>query len=39
MQRLQTTESPGSPPEWLRDTVDVMILAVVLLALTLAALF
>jgi hypothetical protein len=39
MHNLQTTRSPGSPPEWLRDTVDVMILAAALLAMTLAAVF
>jgi hypothetical protein len=33
-----TTQPRHSPPDWLRDTVDVIVVAVVLLAMTLAAL-
>jgi len=35
---LPTTEQRDSPPDWLRDMVDAIILAAVLLAMTLAAL-
>jgi hypothetical protein len=38
MRNLRTTQQRDSPPGWLRDSVDVMILAAVLLAMTLAAL-
>ena len=38
MQNLQTTHLRDSPPEWRRDVLDVVILAVLLLALSLAAL-
>jgi hypothetical protein len=33
MQNLQTTQPPGSRPEWLTDAVDVVILAAVLMTL------
>jgi hypothetical protein len=38
MRNLPTTQQPDSPPQWLRDTVDITILAALLLAMTLAAL-
>ena len=38
MRNLPTTQLRNSPPGWLRDTIDVAILAAVLLAMTLAAL-
>ena len=38
MVNLPSTEHRDPPPDWLRDTVDVVIVAAVLLAMTLAAL-
>jgi hypothetical protein len=38
MQNLQTTQLRDSPPEWLRDVLDAVVVAVALLALSLAAL-
>ena len=38
MQNLPTTQQRNSPPEWLRDSVDVAILAAAVLAMALAAL-
>jgi hypothetical protein len=39
MRSVPTTRRRASPPEWMRDTVDVVVLAAVLLAMTLAALY
>ena len=33
---MPTMQQRDSPPQWLRDTVDITILAAVLLAMTLA---
>jgi len=38
MRNLPTTQQTDSPPDWLRDSVDVMIVAAAVLAMTLAAL-
>jgi hypothetical protein len=38
MQNVQATRARHSPPDWLSDAVDVMVLATVLLTLALAAL-
>ena len=38
MDNLHTTHPPESPADWLVDAVDVLILAAVLLAISLAAL-
>ena len=38
MHNLPTTQQRDSPPDWIRDSVDVVIVAAAVLAMALAAL-